>query len=292
MLPDRRAVVDPGPPGESSWEALCDGVRAHLPLSDLEHVFVTHWHVDHAGLACRLADRADADLHLHGDDAPLVGDYAAARERRLERDARRMAEWDVPESLVAGLIDADSPSPLPETYPVTPLADGDSVAGVGLVHTPGHTLGHAAFVADGRAFVGDAVLPTYTPNVGGSDTRMDDPLAAYLDTLSRLESLADTVHPGHGSPLSLAPKLESIRAHHEQRARRVLAAVREPGEATPWAVARELFGELDGVHVKFGAGEAASHLTRLCRLGFVDRVGDDPVAYRAASDATPETILE
>lgn len=288
-LPDRRAVIDPGPPGDGTWTALTAGMReADLPVRDVEHVLVTHWHVDHAGLAVRLADAAGAELHLHEHDAPLVGDYAAARERRLDRDARRLREWGVPDPAVDALIDGDSPSPFPETFPVTAHADGDEVAGLRVVHAPGHTLGHAAFRSDGHLFVGDAVLPTYTPNVGGSDTRVADPLRRYLETLDRLESLDGVPHPGHGTSIELPDDAEAIRAHHRERADRVLAALGDRGRATPWVVARDLFGDLSGIHVKFGAGEAAAHLARLRALGAVERIGDEPAEYAVADDVAGE----
>ncbi|KYH25902.1 hypothetical protein HAPAU_25800 [Halalkalicoccus paucihalophilus] len=35
---------------------------------------MTHWHSDHAGLACRLVEAAGATIHLHSADAPLVGE--------------------------------------------------------------------------------------------------------------------------------------------------------------------------------------------------------------------------
>ena len=297
LLPERGLVVDPGPPGEDAWAALLAGIEgAGLDPADVDDGFVTHWPVDHAGLAVRLAEVADATVSMHVADAPLVGEYARERARRLERDARRLREWGVPEDLVADLRASDSPSPLPEAYPVQELEDGDSIAGLDVVHAPGHTLGHAA-LADRRTgdlFVGDAVLPTYTPNVGGGDTRLDDPLATYLDALDRIAGLGwtdagpegVTLHPGHGREVAFPGRVEAIRRHHDERTERVIGALREAGQATPWAVARELFGEMRGTHAKMGAGEAAAHLVRLHRTGRVERVGEGPDRYVVGDGAT------
>ena len=299
VLPERRAVVDPGPPTDGAWARLCEGIEAAgVVLGDVEHVFVTHWHVDHAGLAPRLAEAADATVVMHEADAPLVADYADERERRVERDARRLREWGVPDAVVDALQSGDRPSPLPASLSVEAVADGDEVAGVEARHTPGHTLGHAAFVAGGTErvdqteadetlFVGDLVLPTYTPNVGGGDTRLEDALATYLESLRRVQALADRrgverAAPGHGSTLALAERVDEIVAHHDERSRRTVAAlsdiVDETGgdnseaTATPWEVATRLFGEMDGIHAKMGAGEAASHLDFLRKRGAVERV--------------------
>ncbi|WP_233204206.1 MBL fold metallo-hydrolase [Halegenticoccus soli] len=290
-LPERGVVIDPGPPGDASWERLVDGLAdAGLPISAVSAVFVTHWHVDHAGLATRLSDRADAALYLHRGDAPLVADYARERARRVERDARRLTEWGVPEEAVRTVRAGDEPSPLPAQFPVRPLTDGDRVAGVECLHAPGHTLGHAAFAADGALYVGDAVLPAYTPNVGGSDTRVENPLDTYLRTLDRLRSRPETARPGHGSEVALAARIDEIRSHHAERRRRIYAIVEERGPSTPWDVATRCFGELRGIHVKMGAGEAAAHLSHLEATGHVDRASDDPVAFAPTDRGDPDDL--
>lgn len=301
VLPDAGVVVDPGPPGDAAFDALESGLAAAgLPVGDVRHVLVTHWHVDHAGLAPRLADAAGAAIAMHERDAPLVADYAVERERRVERDAAALSRWGVPDEHVDALRRADTPSPMPDSVPVQTLADGDRVGPLAARHAPGHTAGHVAFVADPAVvdptgatdcvLVGDALLRTVTPNVGGGDTRQQRPLAAYRDTLDVLDAFGDRALPGHGSGFDLAPRVAELRAHHRERAANVhdalatLDAARERG-VTPWAVARERFGEMDGYHVKFGAGEAYAHLADLDALALATSVADDPLRYRLAADA-------
>lgn len=289
LLPDRGVLLDPGPPTEEAWDRLVDGITdAGLALADVEHVLVTHWHADHTGNAARLREEADATLAMHERDAPLVADYAAERERRLGRDAATLERWGVPDEQVAALTEFDSPSPVPDVAPVRELADGETVAGVEVLHTPGHTAGHAAFVVDDVGFVGDAVLRTCTPNVGGGDTRQDDPLTAYRRTLSRLEARVDEARPGHGESFPLAPRVAELRAHHRERSGRALAALASVEPTTPWALAEALFGEMAGYHVKFGAGEAFAHLEHLRHAGLVTRVEDDPLVYETGDEVTDE----
>lgn len=305
-LIDDRVVVDPGPPTEDAWADLRAGLeRAGVAVTDLETVLVTHWHADHAGLAPRLADAAGASIAMGAGDAPLVEDYAAERTRRLERDHETMCRWGVPDDAVDRIVARDTPSPMPDSVPVNRLAGGDRVAGLEVVPTPGHTLGHTAFAWADVLFVGDAILPTYTPNVGGSDTRtlaggatpatgastesgrrppVPDPLATFLETLERLEERPERLLPGHGTTID-PDRIDEIRAHHRSRSRRVLDALRRHRApdgrdgTTPWRLAVDLFGDLEGIHVKFGAGEVAAHCRRLERDGIVDRVDDDPVRY-------------
>ncbi|WP_323676117.1 MBL fold metallo-hydrolase [Halorubellus sp. PRR65] len=314
VLPDSGIVVDPGPPGDTAFEHLREGLAdVGLAVADVADVLVTHWHVDHAGLAPRLADAADATLHLHERDAPLVADYAAARARRVDRDAAALSRWGVPDEHVASLRDADSPSPMPDETAVDALAASDVVGPLSVVETPGHTAGHVAFAlrdtagggertADARVLVGDAVLRTVTPNVGGGDTRQSDPLADYRRALDELAGAGWRALPGHGTAFDLAPRLAELREHHRERAGLVLDSLADLADTeggdrgvTPWAVARDRFGDMTGYHVKFGAGEAFAHLQDLVALDVVERVDDDPLRYRPvdAFDAVPcERVLD
>lgn len=290
VLPARGVVIDPGPPTEEAWAALLHGLeRAELPVESVEHVLVTHWHADHAGLACRLAERAAASLHVHADDAPLVGDYATARAERIARDRRTLERWGVPADVREALLDRDTPSPMPDSFPVESAVDGDEVAGIELVHTPGHTKGHASFTTEEALFLGDVLLPTYTPNVGGSDTRVDDPLATYLRSLDGVETAAPgrTGEPGHGTTMSVPEAAATVRSHHRERAKTTFDVVASHRTPTPWAVARDLFGEMNGIHAKFGAGEAAAHLDRLAALDVLERIEEHPVRYRTLTDDYP-----
>ncbi|WP_410767443.1 MBL fold metallo-hydrolase [Haloferax sp. DFSO60] len=297
VLPDRGLVIDPGPPGDDSWDVLTTGLSTTgLPVESVETVVVTHWHADHAGLAPRLVSASGAELVMHENDAPLVADYTTERTRRIDRDARRLREWGVPDDIVTAVRAGDTPSPMPDECPVTALTDGDSVGDVEVVHAPGHTAGHLALDAGDSLFLGDAVLPMYTPNVGGTDTRMTNSLTTYLDTLDRLTervepgSVSPNAFPGHGSTVELTARIDVIRDHHAERVLNVLAELpgSESDGRTPWSVARSLFGEMQGIHAKMGAGEASAHLEFAVARGLAEQVGDESDRYVRTDVAVPD----
>ncbi|WP_266081205.1 MBL fold metallo-hydrolase [Haladaptatus caseinilyticus] len=280
VFPERKVVIDPGPPGKDSWQQLKDGISAAgLQPADVSTIFVTHWHIDHAGLAPRLAKIADANIAMHKADAQLVAEYGDERERRVERDMQNLEQWGVPENIIRSVRDQDTPSPLPDRIPVRELSDGDQFNGLEVIHTPGHTSGHASVTVDGQLFVGDAVLPTYTPNVGGSDTRIKQPLQTYYQTLDRLQTREEIAYPGHGKNVSLGDRIDEIFAHHKKRSEQVLGLVQKQGPVTPWEIATILFGDMSGIHVKLGAGEAAAHLTDLAEKEDIEFVAEDPDTY-------------
>jgi glyoxylase-like metal-dependent hydrolase (beta-lactamase superfamily II) len=252
----------------------------------VDQVLLTHWHHDHAGLAGRIQAESDATVYVHEADAPIVAQDPDAVAAMEARQADYLDEWGMPDDKQAELEDfLQTHDDLQgEPADVTPLADGDTVDlgyfEAEVVHLPGHAAGLSAyaFEYDGRreAFVGDAVLPKYTPNVGGADVRVDRPLQQYLDSLRRVESLSlDRAWPGHRGPI-FAPteRARDIAAHHDERTDRVVDVVRERGPVSAWAVSAELFGDLRNIHVLHGPGEAFAHLDHLVHEGVLEATDD------------------
>jgi glyoxylase-like metal-dependent hydrolase (beta-lactamase superfamily II) len=67
-LPDAEgaAVIDPGLPGDASWEAIGDRLRqADLKVSDVHTVVVTHSHPDHFGGAARFRAETGCRVIAH-----------------------------------------------------------------------------------------------------------------------------------------------------------------------------------------------------------------------------------
>ena len=134
--------------------------------------------------------------------------------------------------------------------------------------------GHVSLkLLGGEILTGDALLPQYTPNVGGADVRLEWPLERYRDTLERLaEGGYAMAWPGHREPID--EPMERVRAvvrYHEERAYRVVSHLNDREEAMAWEVATALFGELQGIHVLHGPGEAYAHLDHLSREGTLER---------------------
>ena len=123
------------------------------------------------------------------------------------------------------------------------LADGDEVAGLTALHTPGHAADHLCFArADGVIFTADHVMTWSTSIVSPPAGDM----AAYFASLRRLLGREDRLLlPGHGPPLA-APRgyLRALLAHREQREAAILAALAE-GERTPGALVEIVYVGLD-----------------------------------------------
>jgi len=87
------------------------------------------------------------------------------------------------------------------TYDRWLTEDGDPVAGLTVLHTPGHSPGSVVFYAPGVLFAGDLLF-------AGSIGRTDLPGGSHPDmqaSLRRLFALGEefVVYPGHGEPTTL-----------------------------------------------------------------------------------------
>lgn len=276
-------LVDTGIATDRTREQLREGLAEYgHDFADVERVVLTHFHPDHAGLAGEIQRASGATVHAHSADAPLI---EQDEDALAELDARRralFAEWGIPETEreeLLAFLDSHTGS-MGEPAEVSPIEDGDRIATgefeLETIHAPGHAAGLCCFAFEGEAgeeaFVGDTILPVYTPNVGGADVRVEAPLENYLDSLRTLIDRGfDRAWPGHRDPIEEpAERARYIVDHHRERTERVLGVLRA-GPADAWTVSAELFGDLEGIHVMHGPGEAYAHLDHLERAGHVER---------------------
>ncbi|WP_335999326.1 MBL fold metallo-hydrolase [Halorientalis halophila] len=278
-------LVDTGIATTDTREELADGLADHgVEFADLDAIFLTHYHADHAGLAAGIQEESGATVYAHPDDAALVAGDDDARDDLRQKQRAAFEDWGMPEDrretlleyMTAGVDHHEAGAE------VTEFADGDRFdvgeTTLEVLHAPGHTAGLSTFVMTDRneVLTGDAILPVYTPNVGGADVRVDRPLERYLDTLDRIaDADFDRAWPGHRDPIDdPTARAEEISHHHGERAYRVLRALDDLGPSTAWEVSAELFGDLENIHVLHGPGEAGAHLDHLARTGEVEREGN------------------
>ncbi len=121
------AVVDPSFCSPFEFKALVDYLENHK--ANLKHILLTHGHPDHVvGVAETMKAWPEASLHLH----PL--------EEENYQQAREMGH-----DFGIQFLDEVLPSPTDD------LTDGDIISvgntiELSVIHTPGHSPGHVAFV--------------------------------------------------------------------------------------------------------------------------------------------------
>jgi glyoxylase-like metal-dependent hydrolase (beta-lactamase superfamily II) len=127
-------------------------------------ILLTHAHDDHVRVAPELAAQTGAPMYLHPADEPL---------------------WK--------LVHPDRPMP-------QPLADGQEIGGLRVLHTPGHSPGAVCFYTPelGCVFTGDTLFYGGPGATGRSFSDYDTIVASIKAKLYPLPG-ATVVHTGHGN---------------------------------------------------------------------------------------------
>ena len=123
------------------------------------------------------------------------------------------------------------------------LEDGERIAGLTAIATPGHAADHFCFLVDRACFTGDLILGAGSTIVGPRE--MGGSLRDYMDSLRRLQALDLTVlYPGHGPEVhDPEAKIAEYIAHRQEREDRLVAAI-ERGERLRAALLAEVWDDV------------------------------------------------
>ncbi len=196
---DGLVLVDTGMDSDAGDVAA--GLRAaDGDWSDIRAIVVTHWHNDHAAGAAVAQQRSGAPVYCGRAEVPFVR-RASRRPGVLGAIGDRWPERG-PLVLAKGVL---TNAPRRAVDEPSTIDDGDEVAGLEIVVTPGHTAGHLS-VWDPSArtlFSGDGLAV-----VGGEIRRMARAVTPDREAAGRsMRRLLDlepvVVCPGHRRPMSV-----------------------------------------------------------------------------------------
>lgn len=189
--------------------------RLSLSLRHVEAILITHSHTDHVGFASA-ASRRGVAVRAHEAEVGSLRDRSTASQIGVSAlPLWRPRVWlFLAEMFRAG---AHKGCPVPDAEAV---ADGDVLDLPGrprVVASPGHTVGHAAYLLEGRRILlsGDALVTTGLVGGGAGPQLLraafhHDPDLAR-SSLTRFSGLAaDLLLPGHGEPWR-GPIAEAVR---------------------------------------------------------------------------------
>lgn len=172
-------------------DELEDAIRATgQDPAELQAVLVTHTDPDHVGGLAQLTAGTDARVHLSSTAAAIL-----------------TGQHELPWLNTKGIFQRAAEPFVDEVEParMAIVEEGDLVHGLRVVATPGHGLGHLAYVreADGLVFLGDLVRmtrgkPHIAPGFINYDTgQARESLGHLLDVIAEPRVACS----GHGPPL-------------------------------------------------------------------------------------------
>ena len=145
---------------------------------------------------------------------------------------------------------------------VTRPADGEVIAGLRALVTPGHADEHLCFVAGSACFTGDLILGQGSTIVGPRD--MGGSLLHYMESLRKLQELElDVLYPGHGPEVhDPEAKIAEYIAHRQEREDRLVAAL-DRGERRRAALLAEVWDDVPEQLRPAAAIAMQAHLEKL-----------------------------
>jgi glyoxylase-like metal-dependent hydrolase (beta-lactamase superfamily II) len=140
--------------------------------------------------------------------------------------------------------------------------DGETIAGLTAIATPGHSADHMCFLLDGACFTGDLILGEGSTIVGPRE--MGGSLADYMRSLDRLRALdLELLFPGHGPEVhDPRAKIDEYIEHRMMRERRLVAAL-ERGERSRSALLAEVWDDVPEELRGAAAVAMQAHLEKL-----------------------------
>lgn len=275
-------LIDTGPNLPGVLPALETSLaEIGLRIEDCGRILITHFHMDHCGLAGIIADRSGAPVYLAVIENQTVQAFARQQDRM-----RRLTEFALEHGLDQGTIDSVIRAFSAFKNATSPfeaagfLADGDQLTIGGrvaaVIATPGHSRGHISFHLPEERFLiaGDHILPHITPNLSPDLTAPDfHPLADFLSSLARVEDLpVSSVCPAHGRPFAdLKGRVAEMREHHRERSNLALRALTGQPQ-TSEGISRCIFGNIRSPFDRLLAlNETYVHLLELEREAWIGR---------------------
>ena len=233
---ERVVVVDPGSP----WADEQARLLSELEVRGLqvEAIWLTHHHADHAGGANALREATGAPVLAHPAAGAALGPALPLDDLLLDGDVVELGELEIE-----------------------------------VMHTPGHALDHLVFRErrSGMAAVGDLVAGqgTIVIDPDGGD------MADYLASLGRLARRGvTTIVPAHGHPIPQGEaKIYEYIAHRMEREQQVLAGLAR-GPSTPLDLAPGIYPEVPPFFLPLAGRQVLAHLLKLQTEGRVTRSGE------------------
>ena len=186
ILGEETILIDTGRPGQGKG-ILNDLKDLGIKPDSIKHILLTHHDVDHVGSLAFLQEITGAEVHASSEDIPYI--YGEKKRPGIKRLVSIIMRTGKPENII-------------------PFSPDETIGGLEVIPTPGHTPGHVCFLYQDVLFAGDLIRTS-----NGTVSPMSS-LMVWNEELSR-KSIDKINHyqfkwvcPAHGQPIKVNGKIE------------------------------------------------------------------------------------
>jgi hydroxyacylglutathione hydrolase len=185
---ERFALIDTGTPSGGK-KVLSYLLSLGKETNSIAYIVLTHSDSDHSGSAASLRSATGAPIAIHELDAPRVSGNKKLKE--VQGAASVLFDF-------IGIL-----TRMERFVPDILLKDGDRLANMTVVHTPGHTQGSICLLVPGEAlFTGDTLRTDKEGRIGFPPQILNWNTEQLKRSVTRLSTLKfSKLYPGHGSPI-------------------------------------------------------------------------------------------
>lgn len=275
---DGWTILDTGVSNDETravWEQILAGPLAHRPIA---RVIISHFHLDHVGLAGWFSKRSSPVLLMAETEYFLARLFQSAEWR--DGVAGRVSflrhhgvdETAAVQLMQHRLVFRKLRTLMPESF--QRLRNGDHIRLARrewrVITGGGHASEQIMLHAEtDRIFISsDQILPRISPNISVSSLQPNaNPLGDFLQSLAHVKAIVTDDHvtlPGHGAPFDyLHTRIDELVEHHISRCELILETCRTSAltatELLPVLFKREIEPEM----TDSALGEAVAHINYL-----------------------------
>ncbi|MBX2875521.1 MAG: MBL fold metallo-hydrolase [Saprospiraceae bacterium] len=260
FLEPEPVLIDCGMNTAETFELLKAELQKHgKSLADLAHVYITHAHIDHMGMAGRLAQETEAIIWVNPYTLPWTKDLAVQWQKRANIIESVLIketppDWENPmlsnmQSFFQQALACWSAVPsdklkVYEVGEVLPFGGGEWE----VLYVPGHSNTQTCFYERARKwlFSADMLLPlTPTPAI---EMKVDAPdereisIVRLLESFERMKRLEiEMVFPGHGEPFDNHRQLIDVQLSRIQLRKAECLTVIQKGKSSFFDIFQQIY---------------------------------------------------
>jgi glyoxylase-like metal-dependent hydrolase (beta-lactamase superfamily II) len=265
-------LIDTGNPGRESFQQLKSQLHRHgIELKDIDHIVLTHVHIDHAGGVPHIQDEIDVPIFVHEMARHSINMTLEAFEK-----GRTFMQQFMEECGADPLTHIIQRRFTEEKWRnVTFLTEGERIPLGGevfeVVHVPGHSQSDILLWdrQTGDSIAGDHLLKIFSINAfieppnPGEATR-PKPLLQYRSSLEKIRKLPLTmIYPGHGEPFNEHLSLIETRLQEQEKRCAQIIKILSSGEKSIFEICLEMYPHLKGKLIFLGLSQIQGHLDLL-----------------------------